>query len=418
MSDIGYEPADAQDPDSLGGRGSSRQAAQFIIAAIVVAGLYFARQILIPVAMAVFVSFILAPVVSQLRRLRLGRAPSVLIVVTTAFLLLISVAGFVGHQISQLADNLPLYDATIKEKIVNLKEMAAPGGIFDRISHSFSDLSSELKRKPAAPPPQANSADAPPAVTPVPVEIQEQSLTAFQAFRTVLDPALSSLAAIGLVSIFVIFILLQREDIRDRLIRVTGLNDLDRSTATLDDAASRLSRLFLMQTVINFAFGIVIGIGLWLIGLPNPALWGILAALLRYVPYIGALISSAFPLLLAAAVDPGWTMVLWTALLFAVVEPLVGYGLEPLLHGQTTGLSPIAIIISATFWTWLWGPVGLILATPLTVCLTSLGRHVDRLAFFDILFGAAPALSPAAEILFAHARQQSGGGRRRGAHLS
>jgi hypothetical protein len=219
-------------------------------------------------------------------------------------------------------------------------------------------------------------------------------MTPAEAIRTVMDPALNSLAMTGLVLVFVIFILLQREDIRDRSIRLTGLHDLNRSTAAIDDAAGRLSRLFLMQTIINVSFGIVITIGLWFIGVPSPALWGILAALLRYVPYIGALISAAFPVALAAAVDPGWHMALWTVLLFAVTEPLVGQGVEPLLHGQSTGLSPIAIVVSATFWTWLWGPVGLILSTPLTVCLASLGRHVDGLAFFDVLFGAAPPLSP------------------------
>lgn len=389
----GYESADLYDQDRLDSRRYTARAAQFVIAAIIVTGLYFAREILIPIALAVFLSFILAPVVLQLRHWRLGRVPSVLIVVTVAFFFLASLTGFVGHQISQLADNLPLYEHTIREKIVNFKGMFAGGGIIERVSTVLSDLSKEIARAPV---PQVQTPvveTSPPAAAPLLVEIQQKSMTSAEAIRAVLDPALNSLAMTGLVLIFVIFILLQREDIRDRLIRLTGLKDLNRSTAAIDDAAGRLSRLFLMQTIINVSFGIVITIGLWLIGVPSPALWGILAALLRYVPYVGALISAAFPIALAAAVDPGWHMVLWTVLLFGVTEPLLGHGVEPLLHGQSTGLSPIAIVVSATFWTWLWGPVGLILSTPLTVCLASLGRHVDSLAFFDVLFGAAPPLS-------------------------
>ncbi len=162
----------------------------------------------------------------------------------------------------------------------------------------------------------------------------------------------------------------------------------------LNDAATRLSRLFLIQLALNTAFGVVIGTGLWIIGIPSPVLWGILAAILRFVPYIGAVISAVFPLALAAAVDPGWSMLLWTAALFLVVEPVVGHVIEPLLHGHSTGLSPTAVVASATFWTALWGPVGLVLATPLTVCLVVLGRHVERLEFLDVMLGDRPALSP------------------------
>ena len=155
-----------------------------------------------------------------------------------------------------------------------------------------------------------------------------------------------------------------------------------------------LSRLFLMQLALNAAFGLVIGLGLWLIGVPSAPLWGLLAMILRFVPYVGALIAAIFPLLLAAAVDPGWTMVLWTALLFIVVEPLVGHVVEPMLFGHSAGLSPVAVVVAATFWTWLWGPIGLILATPLTICLVVLGRHVDRLKFLEVMLGDQPALTP------------------------
>jgi hypothetical protein len=196
------------------------------------------------------------------------------------------------------------------------------------------------------------------------------------------------------VIIFVIFILLQREDLRNRLIRLAGSHDLQKTTAALDDAAGRLSKLFLTQLALNAAFGVVIGIGLYFIGVPSPVLWGILAAILRFVPYIGAFISAAFPLALAAAVDPGWSMLLMTAALFIVMEPLAGHVVEPLVYGHSTGLSPVAVVVAATFWTWLWGPIGLVLATPLTVCLVVLGRHVERLEFLDVMLGDRPALSP------------------------
>src|SRR6202035_422198 len=197
-----------------------------------------------------------------------------------------------------------------------------------------------------------------------------------------------------IIIIFVIFILIQREDLRNRLIRLAGSHDLQRTTAALDDAATRLSRLFLAQLMINATFGIIIGIGLSFIGVPSAILWGILAAVLRFVPYIGSAISAAFPLAIAAAVDPGWSMLGWTLALFLGVGPVISQAVEPLVYGQSTGLSPVAIVVSATFWTALWGPIGLVLATPLTVCLVVLGRHVERLEFLDVIFGDRPALSP------------------------
>jgi hypothetical protein len=215
-----------------------------------------------------------------------------------------------------------------------------------------------------------------------------------ESIAALISPLLHPLTTTGIIAIFVIFILVQREDLRNRFIKLAGAHDLQKTTAALDDAATRLSRLFLTQLAVNAAFGVVIGVGLWVIGVPSPVLWGILGAILRFVPYIGAVIAAVFPLTLAAAVDPGWSMLLWTAALFLVVEPVVGHVIEPLIYGHSTGLSPVAVVASATFWTALWGPVGLVLATPLTVCLVVLGRHVERLQFLDVMFGDRPALSP------------------------
>ena len=217
---------------------------------------------------------------------------------------------------------------------------------------------------------------------------------ALESLKALISPLLHPLATTGIIVIFVIFILLQREDLRNRLIRLAGSHDLQRTTAALDDAANRLSRLFLIQLLLNGTFGVIIGTGLWLIGVPSAILWGILAAVLRFVPYIGAAIAAAFPLALAVAVDPTWSMLLWTLALFLIVEPIVGHVIEPMVYGHSTGLSPVAVVASATFWTALWGPIGLVLATPLTVCLVVLGRHVERLEFLDVMFGDRPALSP------------------------
>jgi hypothetical protein len=226
------------------------------------------------------------------------------------------------------------------------------------------------------------------------VEVRQPDPGALQSLQALISPLLHPLATTGIIIIFVIFILLQREDLRNRLIRLAGSRDLQRTTAALDDAAARLGRLFLFQLLLNGAFGIAIGMGLWFIGIPSAILWGILAAVLRFVPYIGAVIAAAFPLALAVAVDPGWSMLLWTLALFLVVEPVVGHVIEPMVYGRSTGLSPVAVVASATFWTALWGPIGLVLATPLTVCLVVLGRHVERLEFLDVMFGDRPALSP------------------------
>jgi hypothetical protein len=258
------------------------------------------------------------------------------------------------------------------------------------------DLSKELdKPKEAA---TALGGGASPNATlppkPVPVEVRQPDPGALESLQSLISPLLHPLATTGIIVIFVIFILLQREDLRNRLIRLAGSHDLQRTTAALDDAASRLSRLFLIQLLLNGSFGIIIGSGLWLIGVPSAILWGILAAVLRFVPYIGAAIAAAFPLALAVAVDPTWSMLLWTLALFVVVEPVVGHVIEPMVYGHSTGLSPVAVVASATFWTALWGPIGLVLATPLTVCLVVLGRHVERLEFLDVMFGDRPALSP------------------------
>jgi predicted PurR-regulated permease PerM len=369
-----------------------------VLAVIIITTLYFGRDIFIPIAMAILLSFVLAPLVGLLQRIRVPRAIAVVSVVILAFGLIFALGSLLASQLTQLAGDLPRYQSTISEKIQSFRDTSAGRGTLERASGMLKDLSKELdKPKDGSSPPTPGailSSKAAAPLLPVPVEVRQPDPGALESLRALISPLLHPLATTGIIIIFVIFILLQREDLRNRLIRLAGSHDLQRTTAALDDAASRLSRLFLIQLLLNGTFGVVIGIGLWLIGIPSAILWGILAAVLRFVPYIGAVIAAAFPLALAVAVDPGWSMLLWTLALFLVVEPVVGHVIEPMVYGHSTGLSPVAVVASATFWTALWGPIGLVLATPLTVCLVVLGRHVERLEFLDVMFGDRPALSP------------------------
>jgi predicted PurR-regulated permease PerM len=362
---------------------------------VTVSALYFGREVLVPIALALLLSFALAPLVRILQGWRVPRTFAVIFVVLAAFAAIFSLGALMVSQVDQLASDLPRYQSTLREKIQSLRGAAAGTGTLERASQVLQDLSSELDKPTASRP----AIGLPAAVTapdrPIPVEVKQPDPGALQTLVALITPLVHPLATTGIVVIFVIFILMQRQDLRNRLVRLAGSQDLQRTTAALDDAGQRLSRLFLTQLGLNAAYGVVVGLGLWLIGVPSAPLWGMLAMILRFVPYIGAVISAIFPLVLAAAVGPDWAMVMGTGIMFLILEPVVGQIIEPLLFGHSTGLSPVAVIASATFWTWLWGPVGLILATPLTICLVVLGRHVDRLSFLDVMFGDQPALSPA-----------------------
>jgi predicted PurR-regulated permease PerM len=351
------------------------------------------------VALAILLSFVLAPPVNFLQRLRVPRGVAVVGTVLFAFAIIFALGSLIATQLNRLAGDLPRYQSTIEGKIQSVRGVTGGSSTLERAAGMLQDLSKELDKPKIAPGTEARGTvpvgpSSPTSITPIPVEVRQPDPSALENLRSLIAPLVSPLATTGIIIIFVIFILLQREDLRNRLIRLAGSHDLQRTTAALDDAAGRLSRLFLNQLLINTSFGVLIGAGLWLIGIPSAVLWGILAGVLRFVPYVGSVIAAAFPLALAVAVDPGWSMLIWTAVLFFVVEPAVGQVLEPMIYGRTTGLSPVAVVVSATFWTALWGPIGLILATPLTVCMVVLGRHVERLAFLDVMFGNRPALSP------------------------
>jgi predicted PurR-regulated permease PerM len=362
-----------------------------LTALAVVAALYLGRQVLIPITLAVLLSFLLGPLVHRLRSWHLGRVPSVLMAVALGIVMIVGIAMLIGTQIADLVGHVSEYYGTIEQKIESVQDATlAPVTRFVN-SLSVNHLSPAHPAHHAAAATQAPaSGPAPP--KPVPVEIQHHT-TAVELAESVLTPVVSPLTDAFVVFIVAVFILLQREDLRDRLIRLFGSNDLHRTTVAMDEAGRRLSRYFLAQLSVNASFGCIIGVGLALIGVPSPVLWGLMAMLLRFVPYIGTPLAAILPVAVAAAVEPGWSMAIWTVALYFVVESITGQVVEPVLYGHSTGLSPAAVVIAAIFWTWIWGPIGLILSTPMTLCLVVLGRHVPRLEFLDVLLGDRPALT-------------------------
>ena len=366
---------------------------------LVVGLLYFGRDVVVPIALAILLSFLLAPAVRWLRRLHVGRVAAVTLTVLIAFLAMLGFAAVIVQELSSLAAQIPEYRSNLEAKIRSLPAVVPGGGVFHRLTSLVQELGRELTQSETQ---IAKSADdrsgigTPPAepTKPLPVEIRRPDFEPLQIVQSIVGPLLQPLAMAGLVIVFVMMILLEREDLRDRVLRLAGRRDLHRTTVAMDDAARRITRYLLRQLVVNACCGLPIGIGLAVIGIPNAALWGIFAALLRFLPYLGIVIAANFPVALAVAVDPGWMLLVWVILLFVGVELLVANLLEPWVYAASTGLSSVALIAAATFWTWLWGPIGLLLSTPLTVCLVVLGRHVPQLEFLDVMLGNDPVLAP------------------------
>ncbi len=362
-------------------------------AGIVIAALYVGAEIFVPVALAILLGFVLAPGVRLLQRWHLGRVLPVVVMTLLAFMVIVALGALLAVQLRDLGNALPQYETTVLAKIEALRTLASGAGT-GRFSAFVSSLAEHLH---AAQNPAATTAPAAAGTTlhPVPVIVEPPAEQPLDMLDRFLMPALHPLAMAAIVALYLVFMLLQREDLRNRAIRLFGAGDLHRSTAAIDDAARRLSRYLLSQLAVNTLAGAVVGLGLWLIGVPSPVLWGIVFGCLRFVPYVGPPLAAIPPLLLAAAVAPGWSLLFWTAGLMAAVELTVGQAVEPLVYGHNTGLSPVAIVIAATFWTALWGPVGLVLSTPITVCLVVLGRHVEHLNFLDVMLGDRPPLAPA-----------------------
>ena len=372
-------------------------------AAVVVAALYFGRDLLVPLVLAVLLAFVLAPLVTLLQRARIGKVPAVIVTVALAFSVILGIGTVVGRQATSLAEGFPAYQATIQEKV---KSVTVGAEVIGRLTGSLQSMLSGQVEAPSVPyaaPASGPVAAEPPAAAPsAPVLVPATPAagggtgvaSTFGIVRTVAGPVFGPLATMGVVVVFLLFVLLNREDLRDRLVRLVGRQDLHRTILAMNDAARRLSRYFLFQLSLNVSFGLFIGMGLWAIGLPNPVLWGIVAALMRFVPYIGSVIALVLPFMLALAAAPGWSLALMVLGLFILADLLMGQVIEPLLYGHSTGLSPIAVILSTAFWVFLWGPVGLLISTPLTVCLVVAGRYVAPLSFLEVMLSDSPPLTP------------------------
>jgi predicted PurR-regulated permease PerM len=343
--------------------------------ALVVAGLYWLQAVLIPLALAVLLTFLLSPVVGTLQRRGLGRVPSVLVTVLLALSVLGGIGWTLTRQLVTLADELPQYSLNIHQRIADLRGVSK-GGSVEKVQKAVEDVVGEIQKtdKPGV----ARQ-------KPVAVVLEPPSILAH------LPTLLQALASAVVVTVLMIFMLLERRELRDRVILLIGYRRMTATTRALDEAGARISRYLLMQSIINGSFGVAVGLGLFLIGVPYAVTWGSLAAVLRFIPYVGSSVAAVLALALSLAVFPGWLQPALVVGLFLVLDITVSV-MEPWLSGQSAGVSQVALLIAVIFWTWLWGPVGLLLATPLTVCLIVLGKHLPALGFIVVLMGDRPVI--------------------------
>lgn len=352
-----------------------------LIASIVILALFYGRDMLIPLALAMLFGFLLDPAVSRLKRWGLPRMAAAIVVVVLALAALGGLAMYLGSQVQQLSADLPTYQTTIRDKLRGLRKSANMPSAWDGVFKTYNTVEKEIS--------SVNSAST--RVQKVEVQTPESKPTTrmLQWLGRIAEPVTTA----GIVLLFVILILLDRDDLRDRLLRLMGSN-LHVATDALDEASERIGKYLRMQFIVNVSYGIPLAAGLWFIGVPGAILWGVLGAIMRFVPYVGPMMSAVFPLALAFAVDPSWNMFLLTLGLILLLELISNNVIEPWLYGSSTGLSTLSIIVAATFWTALWGPIGLILSTPLTVCLLVLGRYIPSLKFMEVLLGSEPVLGP------------------------
>jgi predicted PurR-regulated permease PerM len=372
------------------------RAGGIVATATVLALLYFGRDVLVPVTLAVILSLLIAPLVRILRGVGVGQTLSVLAAVLGLALAVGAAAAVIGMQVVKMTASLPHYEQTIRHKLATLNEITVERlKSLNGQAGRFIEQNAAVRLPAEAAAPDASRAEAPrtEAPRPIPVEIHEPPANAAVVLQRVMGSIWVPLETAGIVLVVLVFVLLEHEAVRDRFIRIAGGADIRATTLALNDAGQRLSRFFVSQFLVNLGVGITVAIGLAVVGLPHALLWGALAGVLRFVPYVGVWIAALFAAVLAAAVDPGWTLSIATLGLFVVVELVAGQLVEPQLYGHTTGLSPLSVVVAAIFWSWLWGPVGLIVSTPLTLCLVVAGRHIKALSLLDILLGDNQALT-------------------------
>jgi predicted PurR-regulated permease PerM len=359
-----------------------------IATATVLALLYFARDVLVPITLAFILSLLIAPLVRALRRLGLGQTWSVLAAVMVLALIFGAIGTVIGSQLIRMADNVPTYERTLELKMQALNDLTVR-----RMKAFTAQADRALNRDADAAQSSTLQTDAAAANTPIPVELHEAPANSLQVIQKVLGSIWLPIETAGIVLVVLVFVLLEQEALRDRFIRIAGGTDIRLTTLVINDAGERLSRFFVSQFAVNFGVGVLIWIGLSVIGLPHPMVWAALTTVLRFVPYIGVWIAALCAALLAAAVESGWSMAFETMGLFVIIELIAAQMVEPQLYGHTTGLSPLSVVIAAIFWSWLWGPIGLIVSTPLTLCLLVAGRHIKAFSLLDILLGDTQALT-------------------------
>ncbi len=363
-----------------------------LLGAFIILSLYFARELLVPLALSALLTFMLAPVVTRLQRW-LGRIGAVLLVVAMMFAVTGGVGWVLTRQAIDLANQLPGYKENIQLK---LRAIQVPSqGPFSKLSSTLEELKKDLPGSEAAGLPLGNASISGGGNQVTRVAVVNGKDQRLEFMQGILAPVLGPLGSAALVVLLLVFMLLQREDLRNRMIRLIGQGRMTATARAMDDAGARVSKYLLMQIVVNVTYGIPVAVGLYFIGVPNAILWGALATVLRFIPYIGPWIAAAFPILLSLASSPGWMAPLLTIGLFVALELISNNVMEPWLYGSSTGVTPFALIVAAFVWTWLWGPVGLVLATPLTVCLVVMGRHIPKLAFLSIVLSDDDALTPA-----------------------
>lgn len=360
---------------------------------LIIAGLYWAETVLVPMAIALLLSFLLAPIADQLERFHLPRIASLLVIVALAVILASGIGFLVTSQVYSLADSLPKYRQNIEQRLRVI--MSDQPGAIDKaaevVKQARKEVAKETKQKQSATTEAATKTN----TEPLAVTIHQPPPSSLEMLKTYAAPLVGPLGQAVLVVIFVIFILFQREDLRERMIRLAGQSQLYTTTRAIDDAGARISRYMLAQLTVNVTYGIPVALGLWLLGLPGALLWGVLATVLRYIPFLGPWLAASMPVLLSLAVFDGWYLPLAVVGLFLVLELFSNNVVEPWLYGSSTGLSPVGVVLAVTFWSALWGLIGLVVAIPLTVCVVVAGRHLPQFRFFTILLTRDPALTPA-----------------------
>ena len=379
----GADDTGADDAPLHGAGRRSSLMSSLVSSAIIVTALYFGRDLLVPLALAILISFVLDPLVTWIKRFGVPRGAAVTLVVGAALGLIVATGFFAFSQLRQIGKDLPTYETTITQKLRDFRRDLSKPGVLDQYSRVIGKVEKEIDAA------QAAVGQRQPETTKV--EVVRDAAKPMDRVMRWAETFLLPITSAGIVIVFVFLILLDRGDLRDRLLRFMGGN-LHRATDALNEAGERVSKYLTMQLIVNATYGIPMTIGLLVIGVPGALVWGLLAAVLRFVPYAGPLIAAVFPLTLAFAVDPGWDMVLWTLALIVALELISNNIIEPWLYGSSTGLSTLSLILAAMFWTALWGPIGLILSTPITVVLLVAGQYLPQLRFLAVLLGNERAL--------------------------